>query len=171
MARTGRGEKPPEAKATRGNNPGTTPEKSGKLALPPDAPAKPTHLDQIEGKIWDNLVQQLGKLGRLQRFDEGTLAAYCSTYARLIRNKATLEAHREKYQSDFYTTDGKHGEIIRMHPAVGVIERCEKILRQLAVEFGMTPSARKAMGYDIGQLQLPLGDEQSTDDPSRRLVN
>jgi len=169
MARTGRGEKSPAAKAGRGNQ---VLEKIGKQTLPPDAPAKPAHLDATEGKIWDTLVQQMGKLGRLQRFDEGTLSAYCSTYARMIRSKETLTIHRDRFKSDFYTTDGKHGEVIRMHPAIGVIERCEKILRQLAVEFGMTPSARKAMGYDVGQLQLPLGDRQETsDDPTRDLIH
>lgn len=180
MARTGRPRKKADLKVVKGNFAKgisqtaavRADEKRGALVLSADAPPRPDHLDKMEAQIWDKLVTHLEKIGTLQRCDEGQLAAYCGTYARYIRNKKTLEAFREKNEgSDFFTTDGRHGEMIRVHPAIGVIERCEKALKSMATEFGMTPSSRKAMGYDPKQLFLPFSDDRQKDDPTEGIID
>ncbi len=147
--------------------------KKGQPSLPPAAPDLPDHLDALEIKIWDTLVKQLSHIGVLQKFDEGTLSSYCGVYARMIRSKEALNEHRKKHGSDFFATDGRHGEMFRVHPAVGVIERCEKTIKALAIEFGMTPAGRKGLGYDSRQLLLP-GLENAEDnktDPTAGLLD
>jgi P27 family predicted phage terminase small subunit len=176
MARTGRPRKSPELKVVKGNfqgkklAPPESEKSKGKKTLSPDAPERPIHLDDIEGKIWDQLIPHLSLIGTLQKCDLGSLESYCTSYASLIRNKQSLTQHRKKYGSDYFETDGKHGRMIRVHPAVGVIDRAQRLIKMLAVEFGMTPSSRKAMGYDPAQLFLPF-NEKSDDDPTKGLLS
>lgn len=173
MAKLGRPRKPQALKVVAPNFRGKTqPEKKpGKAILSQDAPDKPAHLDELEGKIWDQLIPHLIRIGTLQRCDVGSLETYCTQYASLVRNKAALKKHREKHGDDFYSTDGRHGEVVRVHPAVGIIERAGKQIKSLATEFGMTPASRKNMGYDPGQLFLPFSDEESPHDPTAGLVS
>lgn len=180
MAKRGRPRKPRDLKVIDGNfrkpKPGEKPEdkaKKGQASLPADAPPKPDSLDEAEGKIWDELIPHLNKIGTLQRCDAGSLEAYCTAVATLRRNKKILSDYRAKNQgSDFYTNNSQHGEVIRMHPAVGVIERTTKTIKMLADEFGMTPASRKGMGYDPRQLFLPGlgGGKAEENDPTAALL-
>jgi P27 family predicted phage terminase small subunit len=175
MAKTGRPRKPAALKVVKGNfKPAQKPsadEKPGKLILALDAPLKPAHLDEDETAIWDQLIPHLSKIGTLQKCDAGSLETYCTQYASLIRNKKALAEHRKAHGSDFYSTDGRHGEVVRTHPAVGIIERAGKQVKSLATEFGMTPASRKGMGYDPNQLFLPLeNDDKTPTDPTAGLI-
>lgn len=177
MAKRGRPRKRPDLKVVKGafgvNKAIESNAKKGKRSLPPDKPNRPQHLDGVEAQIWDELVVHLNTIGSLQKCDEGTLVAYCSAYARLIRNKQALEKHRKEHGSDFYQTDGRHGIVIRTHPAVGIIEKTEKTIRALAVEFGMTPAGRKGLGYDPAQGILPFNEPVTTNpkDPTSGLCS
>lgn len=177
MARRGRPRKQPDLKVVKGafavGKQADSEKKKGKPVLAPNKPDRPEHLDQLEAKIWDELVAHLHTIGSLQKCDEGTLVAYCTAYARLIRNKKALEKHRTTHGDDFYETEGRHGLVIRTHPAVGIIEKTEKTIRALAVEFGMTPAGRKGLGFDTIQLSLPLSmpDERNPKDPTSGLCS
>lgn len=163
MARTGRPRKNPALRVVKGNfGPKEIARKGKREALPSDAPLCPDHLDALEASIWDRLIEHLGRIGTLQRCDEGQLAAYCKVYARYQRADA-----RRADDGDFYETEGRQGRVIRTHPAIGVMERCERILRSLSSEFGMSPASRKAMGYDPKQLALPFDERPGHDDPTR----
>ncbi|MGB4107756.1 MAG: phage terminase small subunit P27 family [Alphaproteobacteria bacterium] len=169
MARTGRPRKPRSLKVVPGNFPqkGKDEKKNdtGKRVLTLETPEKPKHLNEAEGAIWDRLVTALAKIGTLQKVDEGTLSAYCKVYARY------QEADQEiRNEGMFYWTDGRQGRHRKVNPAVGVMERCEQRLKQLATEFGMTPSSRKAMGYDPTQLFLPFDHKPENDDPTKGLL-
>lgn len=178
MAKRGRPRKRPELKVVKGifdpkKNIGGKEEKKGKPVLIPEKPNRPPHLDKLEAGIWDELVVHLNKIGSLQKCDEGTLVAYCSVYARLIRSRQELEKHRKKEKSDFYKTESTHGMFLRAHPAISIIEKCEKTIRSLAVEFGMTPAGRKGLGYDPSQPLLPFDEPKNTNpkDPTSGLCS
>lgn len=179
MARTGRPRKNPALKVVSGGGrsekarPENPDQKKGRLYLSPETPERPAHLDAMEGKIWDQLVTQLSHIGALRKVDEGTLASYCTAYATIMRAKEALAEHRKKNGSDFFSTDGRHGEMIRVHPAHGIIERNIKIIKTLAVEFGMTPAGRKGLGFNPAQPLLPGLDEEGPlqKDPTAGLFN
>lgn len=178
MAKRGRPRKDPKLNVVSGSFKSKTKQdnpdkKKGKLTLPASAPDRPDHLNESECKIWDALVSHLHQIGSLQKCDEGSLSAYCTTYDTLIRAKKSLAKHREKHGDDFFTTDGRHGEMIRVHPALKVIESSTKIIKTLAQEFGMTPAGRKGLGYNPAQPMLPGLDDTSSgskEDPFKGIL-
>jgi len=176
MARTGRPRKPKELKVVQGKfgKSDQDGKKKGQASLAPDAPDKPDSLDDIESQIWDNLIAVLNNIGTLQKCDAGSLESYCTVYASMIRHKnALVKFRKENDGCDFYTTEGKHGLVYKIHPAVGAIERATKIIKALAEEFGMTPASRKGMGYDPKQLMLPglTGQKETQFDPTKGMID
>lgn len=178
MAKRGRPRKDPKLNVVSGSfkskQKQDNPDKNkGKLTLPASAPDRPDHLNESEVNIWNALVSHLHSIGSLQKCDEGSLSAYCTAYDTLIRAKETLAKHRKDHGSDFFQTDGRHGEMIRAHPALKVIEANTKILKTLAQEFGMTPAGRKGLGYNPAQPLLPGFEDTpggKTKDPFAGLV-
>lgn len=170
MARKGRPRKKPELKVVKGSFPGikAAPDKDkGALSLPPDAPEKPKDLTGVSALVWDDIVPKLAVLGVLQKVDRGQILAYCKASARIAEAEAEIEEN-----GMFYWTDGRQGQHRKLNPAVGVIERAEKTIAQLAERFGMTPTSRKQMGYDPAQYSLPLEEKASNPyDPTSGLFS
>lgn len=176
MARTGRPRKNPGLKVVPltgkqdKNKPDNPNKAKGKRILAPDAPVRPEHLGTLEAQIWDGLVSHLSQIGSLQKCDEGSLVSYCLAYASVIRSDKALKEHRAKHGSDYFTTEGRHGEMIREHPAVKTIERNAKIIAKFATEFGMTPAGRKGLGFIQSHPLLPGIEEfenQAKNDPTQ----
>jgi len=162
MAKRGRPRKQPELKVVKGNFAAAkaAPDKDkGALSLPPDAPEKPAELKGHAAVVWDDIVPKLAVLGVLQKVDRGQILAYCKASARIAEAEAEIDEN-----GMFYWTAGRQGQHRKLNPAVGVIERAEKTIAQLAEKFGMTPTSRKQMGYDPAQLSLPL-EESKTANP------
>lgn len=133
----------------------------GKHKLPSDAPDKPAWLGDIESEIWDRTIKELHKVGTLQKVDAGSLECYCDAYARKIRAKQQIQ---DDGGSEYYETEGRQGRMRRVHPAVQVIQESEKKIKSFATEFGMSPAARKNLGYD------PRQGDLLADDPSQEYI-
>ena len=109
--------------------------------------------DKIAYTEWNRIVPELYKLGLLTKIDQATLELYCSQYS----------VYRQSYQvlkdEGLITTNIRHGD--KAHPAAQIAREAAKIIKAIAVEFGLTPSSR-------GRISVP---KESEDDPMEKLLS
>lgn len=108
--------------------------------------------DDIAYEEWERIVPELYKLGLLTNVDRAMLELYCSQYS-IYRN--ALKIIKEK---GIATANVRHGD--KAHPATQVAREAAKIIKAIAIEFGLTPSSR-------GRISLP---SDSIDDEFERLL-
>lgn len=115
-------------------NPGKRPLPKGepkpKVLLPPC----PKHLDAEARREWRRMGHKLLSLGLMTEIDRSSLAAYCIAWSRWVTAEEMI---------------AKSGLIIKaptgfllQNPMLAIANRAMEQLMKLAVEFGMTPSAR-----------------------------
>jgi len=109
--------------------------------------------DDIAYEEWKRIVPELYKLGLLTNIDRAALELYCSQYSIY---RSALEAIKEK---GITTVNIRHGD--KAHPATQVAREAAKIIKAIAIEFGLTPSSR-------GKISLPSG---SIDDEFEKLLD
>ena len=147
--RSGPRPKPAELKVLAGN--------PGKRRLPkqkakPAAGAvAPEWLTPYARKEWERIAALLKPLGLLTDVDVIALAAYCEAVS--IFRKAT-----EEIEKDGITTEAGNGTTIP-YPAVQIQRSAMKVIREFAVEFGLSPASRA--GLDIpGKLDAKNDDDE-----------
>lgn len=107
-----------------------------------DAPQPPEWLSTEARAEWDRVVPELLRVQLLKPIDRAMLAAYCVTWARLVQAQRELDADG--------TVLGQNSQGRVRHPAVQVIEGATRELRQLAAEFGLTPSSEQRVAQPEG---------------------
>lgn len=136
----GRRPTPPALKILLGN-PGHRPITGVQTLLPAaSAPHAPEHLEPIAREKWAELVPDLARSGLLQARDAVTLETYCQVYARWREAEDRIRKVKEL---------GGAGLIVKtpngypsISPWLVISNKCVEQLRALAVELGLTPSAR-----------------------------
>ena len=109
---------------------------------PADAlPEMPDWLSDAAAEIWDDIVPKLSKDGKLDVVDEGLLAQYCTVKARMIKAQQHIDEFGETYM-----TKGKHGDMYRFRPEYTIVKDCQKELREITKEFGLSPNSRRKLG-------------------------
>lgn len=96
-------------------------------------PVAPRWLDAEARAEWDRVVPALQSLGVLSVVDAGRLADYCTAHSLAI--EAT-----KIYQREGTVVDSPQG--VKQHPAVAIAAQARAQARQLAADFGLTPSGR-----------------------------
>jgi P27 family predicted phage terminase small subunit len=128
----GRRPKPPELKVLTGN-PGRRP--LPRRDVQPTAGARcPKFLSPAARGEWKRLYPELERLGLVTMLDRAVLACYCEAWSQFTW--ATGELKRTGH-----TTVAGNGTTIP-HPAVGIRKAAMRMLRELSIEFGFTPSSR-----------------------------
>lgn len=115
-----------------------------------DAPEPPDWLPVEARAEWDRIVPELQRVQLLKPGDRALLAAYCLTWARLVQAQHELDAAGSVL--------GQNSQGRVRHPAVQVIEGATRELRQLAAEFGLSPSSEQRVAQ-------PEGDNDATQNP------
>ena len=100
-----------------------------------EIPAPPDHLTAKAKKHWDTLTKQLEGADMLTRIDGAGLEMLCEAYTNWIEANASLR------KEGLIVNDPRNG-IPRVNPYAQVVDKYFQQLRQMLVEFGMTPSAR-----------------------------
>ncbi len=114
--------------------------------IPAEAPPCPSYFDAKTKKVWNEVVNDLERVGRLTRCDSGTIEAYVLTLARVRKMQAEVQKHGEIYEAR--TKDGMR---FYKNPAMDVLNQSLTQLRNYAVEMGCTPASRGK----VTQLGLP----------------
>lgn len=147
----GRKPKPVEVKRREGN--------PGKRALPDvvlvggrGEPDKPPGLSGVADALWDLEVPKMAHAGLLDRIDGPMLGQYFEAWAVCIG--AARELYGDENSSDFLTgpviwqPNDSSGEMTpKKHPGVTALKDGQTMMRQIATEFGFTPSSRASLGY------------------------
>jgi P27 family predicted phage terminase small subunit len=114
-------------------------------------PDCPDHLD-AEAKVeWARMCKVLFAQGLLTDMDRAALAAYCQDWSRWVRAERMVLATGEVLKGD----NGLY-----QNPYLAVANRAQLDMRNLLVEFGMTPSSRT-------RLQIT---PQTEEDPFERFL-
>lgn len=98
-------------------------------AAPPLEP--PEQLAGAALAEWHRLIVQLPKL---PASDRGTLAQYCTLYARWQEAEARIAKEGTLIKT-------KSGNVIQ-HPCIGISNTAAKLCRSFAIELGITPRSR-----------------------------
>lgn len=126
-------------------------------------PDPPSHLNAPAKREWRRKAPELHRIGLLTKIDDGALAAYCYSYG--IWVEATKELAKVKRKM---AADGKEAyggflastkTSVMVNPLVTVARDALRDMMRVAVEFGMTPSARTRIEAE------PPSDRQP--DPAR----
>jgi len=99
----------------------------------PGVPNPPSDFDSTQRRRWKAVAKKLDAIGVLSQVDDGALAAYVLALVRLSR------ANRRCNKSgEYVNVEG----VMRLAPWAAERHRASQIVRQLAAEFGATPSSR-----------------------------
>jgi len=90
--------------------------------------------DSIAYEEWNRIVPELYNLGLLTKIDRAALELYCSQYSIYRQSFETLNSE------GLITTNIRNGD--KAHPSAQTAREAAKIIKAIAVEFGLTPSSR-----------------------------
>ena len=127
---------------------------AGEPSPPAERPACPAWLSLDATRLWRELVPRLLAMGVLAKVDRNALARYCSTWARWRRAEEFLAAHGE-----VYPVRDRHGRVTdyRTYPEVKIAAQLGEALGRIEGQFGLTPSARRALGQTEQAQPAPTG--------------
>ena len=108
---------------------------SGDPVKPSGGTTCPAWLDSRARQEWRRIAPELRRVGLLTRVDRSTLGAYCSAVSRW----AQAEDQIAREGATFRTPNG----YCQKHPAVTIAKESMELIRRLAAEFGLSPSARQ----------------------------
>jgi P27 family predicted phage terminase small subunit len=143
-----RGPKPkPVSLKLLAGNPGKRGAGSGGGRARLGAPPRPPELTGEAAAEWDRVVTELVEAGTLAVCDRGILAAYCLAVADMLAARAVIQADGRFLRAPVQTSKGEVvGESIRVHPAVGVLDKASARVHRLGTSLGLTPASRSRSG-------------------------
>jgi P27 family predicted phage terminase small subunit len=115
--------------------------------IPPSGrPMPPEHLDKLAKDEWERMCELLEGMSLLSKAEGPALVLYCECYSKWLRARDEIRKLGMLIKS---TTDViKKGKIIatkeswRANPAVNIEIQMARMMKELLIEFGLTPSAR-----------------------------
>jgi P27 family predicted phage terminase small subunit len=114
---------------------------------PAGPPEVPKHLDELARDEWARLVPILEEMGVLSQADGAALMLYCECYSKWLRARGEI-AKRGMTIEITKTITSKKGSTIettgrlQANPAVLIEIQMMRLMKELLIEFGLTPSAR-----------------------------
>lgn len=143
----GRKPKPTVLKVIAGN-PGkrALPKNEPKISLDTDAKC-PTRLSGEARREWGRIAPVLRDAGLLTKVDRSALTLYCEAHELYLRAKGFVDAEA------LTIVVGEYGDQ-KPTPYLSIMNKQADRMRQLLVEFGMTPSSRSRV-----QVSPPKGAE------------
>ncbi len=113
----------------------------------PTRPEIPEHLDALARGEWERLCPILERMGVLTEADGAALTVYCDCYSKWLRARGEV-AKRGMLIEVTRTIESKRGATIettgqvKANPAVMIEIQMARLMKELLIEFGLTPSAR-----------------------------
>ncbi len=109
--------------------------------------------DEIAIEEWDRIVPELYLLDLLTNVDRATLELYCTQYS--LYRQAMVDIK----ENGLISENARHGE--KPNPSIAIAREAGKMVKSMAVEFGLTPSAR---------VRLSVPDKPDEEDPLEEML-
>ncbi len=140
--------------------------REGEIRTEVITPKKPVlvELDPVASVVWDDLIPKLETLDLLSEIDVFLLQRYCILYSQF--HKAYFTIHRDHKGKQSYTTTDKLGNVThKIYPELAIMTTLSKLLKDIEVQFGMTPSSRTAIRTNkhLESLEPKLDSEKEID--------
>ncbi|MDD5013736.1 MAG: phage terminase small subunit P27 family [Atribacterota bacterium] len=135
-------------------NPGKRPLNENEPQPDIEVPECPDYIrnDDIAYAEWQRIIPLLYDLNLITRIDRATIELYCTQYS--LYKKAMQEINKK----GLTVSNVRHGE--KSIPQIAIAREAAKIIKTIAVEFGLTPSSR-------GRINVP---KEEADDPMEKLL-
>jgi P27 family predicted phage terminase small subunit len=154
----GRKPKPTKLKILAGTRPARINQNEPTPA--PTRPEIPEHLDALARAEWERLCPILERMGVLTEADGAALTVYCECYSKWLRARGDIQK-RGLLIEVARTVTSKRGATIettgqvKANPAVMIEIQMARLMKEILVEFGCTPSSRSRVKVnDAGKDRL-----------------
>jgi len=141
MATRGRKPTPTHIKILRGTRKSRV--NDAEPSPPPGLPEPPDHLDSLAKDEWARMVAILGHMGIISKAEGPALTLYCEAYSKWLRARGEIVKRGMVIERDIVNSKGrKTGTRLFANPAIAVEMATMRLMKDILVELGMTPSAR-----------------------------
>ncbi len=155
-----------------------TKSQSKTAALVHRAPVAPRHLDATAKWEWKRLVKLLQAEGMLRELDRTLLAELCATISTLTELRRILGREREKFgrlkkrktYADGPLFSKSASGYVQLGPLVIAINTHIGIVKDLSLQFGLSPAARKRLAI-AGDGYLAPGEGESAEAELARILS
>jgi len=127
--------------------------------MPAGVPSCPEHLSQAAKDEWARLAPAMAELKLLTTVDSKAFEIYCALVARFDEAEQAVTEHGTVYKTDT--------GLLKVNPAVRLMQTLARELRAMCSEFGFTPSSRcrmKSPKTDRNELKAFLAGDAEEDD-------
>jgi P27 family predicted phage terminase small subunit len=115
--------------------------------IPPSGrPAPPDHLDKVAKEEWEHMCGLLEGMGLLSLAEGPVLILYCECFSKWLRARGEIVKYGMVIKST--TSVIQKGKIVatkeylRANPAINIETQMARLMKDLLIELGLTPSAR-----------------------------
>jgi P27 family predicted phage terminase small subunit len=116
---------------------------------PPGQPEPPEHLDNIAKAEWTRIAGILSRMGLLSHAEGPALMLYCEAYSKWLRARGEIVKRGMVIERDILNSNGhKTGTRLFANPAILIEMQAMRLMKDLLVEFGLTPSSRARVKVD-----------------------
>ena len=112
------------------------------VKAPAGCPVAPDWLTEAEHEVWEQVVDQLDRIGTLHQTDGNAIGRYCSLLVRWVTAKKFIEEHGDTYQ--IKDGEGKFKRFATFPQSLTYKHLLPMMLR-LEQEFGLTPASRAGL--------------------------
>jgi P27 family predicted phage terminase small subunit len=128
-------------------NPGKRPINENEPTPVVEIPECPEYIakDEIAHEEWQRIIPELYKLNLITVIDRATIELYCTQYS--IYRRALEEINIK----GLTVSNVRHGE--KSIPHIAIAREAAKVIKSIAVEFGLTPSSRSRINVPSGKTE------------------
>lgn len=98
----------------------------------------PSWLDKVARSKWNSLVKELKELDLMTNIDTDAMATYCDAYSQYV--ECTMIIREEGLMVEYTNKAAETNKV--PHPLLTKKKQLHDQMRSIAIEFGLTPSAR-----------------------------
>ncbi len=136
------------------------PEARKREAVDLAASLKPSGMPADVAAFWDDVAPALAERNRLDPLFVWSLVELCHCLAKMAEYRAFFKSHERIEFGDkvvtqpvgeTYEVTGRNGKQMKSRPEVAQFNETRRTALRLFAEFGMTPSAARALNSAVGQ--------------------
>lgn len=118
-------------------------------------PKIPKHLSRVARAEFKRVVGLLEQRGTITPGDAAMVAVLSEVYARWIKAKAEIDETGLMVETTIKDTHGEPVLVRRLNPLLKIVSDCERQIKNLTQQLGLTPATRDRVKPAVGGGQEP----------------